>query len=162
VVDLFVLLVSPGGGDDLQGIKRGVMELADLILVTKADGDLAKAAGRAASDYHAALHLMRPKFRGIVATVMKVSAIEGTGIAQAWSAMTAYHAALAETGQLKTLRQDQARAWFRTEVQAVLADEIARDPDVAHRASGLEAEVVAGKALPHAAARALIRAFRHA
>ena len=79
MVDLFVLLVSPGGGDDLQGIKRGVMELADLLLVTKADGDLQHAANRAVADYRMALHLMRPKFPGIAPGVHAVSAVEGTG-----------------------------------------------------------------------------------
>ncbi|MGD0865340.1 MAG: methylmalonyl Co-A mutase-associated GTPase MeaB [Rhizomicrobium sp.] len=162
MVDLFVLLVSPGGGDDLQGIKRGVMELADLVLVTKADGDLAKAAGRAASDYHAALHLMRPKYTGIAPEVMKVSAIQGTGIKPAWVAMQRFREALAKSGQLKRLRQDQARRWFQAEVQAVLADEIAHDPAVAARAASIEADVVAGRTLPHAAARSLIRAFRRA
>jgi LAO/AO transport system kinase len=160
MVDLFVLLVSPGGGDDLQGIKRGVMELADLILVTKADGDLAKAAGRAASDYHAALHLMRPKFPGIAPQVMKVSALEGAGIPEAWSAMQDFHRQLGAAGYLLRLRQDQSRRWFWSEVQAVLADEIAADPEAAREAARIEASVVAGKALPHAAARALIRRFR--
>jgi LAO/AO transport system kinase len=162
MVDLFVLLVSPGGGDDLQGIKRGVMELADLVLVTKADGDLAKAAGRAASDYHAALHLIRPKYTGLAPEVMKVSATEGVGIDAAWSAMQRFHESLANSGQLKRLRQDQARRWFQTEVQAVLAEEISRDPAVAARAASIEAEVVAGRTLPHAAARLLIKSFRHA
>jgi LAO/AO transport system kinase len=159
---LLVLLVSPGGGDDLQGIKRGVMELADLVLVTKADGDLAKAAGRAASDYHAALHLIRPKYTGLAPEVMKVSATEGVGIDAAWSAMQRFHESLANSGQLKRLRQDQARRWFQTEVQAVLAEEISRDPAVAARAASIEAEVVAGRTLPHAAARLLIKSFRHA
>ncbi len=80
MVDLFVLLVPPGGGDDLQGIKRGVMELADLVLVTKADGDLTAAANRAAADYHAALHLMRPKYKGVsLSMCWKVYALEGEG-----------------------------------------------------------------------------------
>lgn len=162
MVDLFVLLLSPGGGDDLQGIKRGVMELADLVIVTKADGDLATAASRAAADYHAALHLMRPKYQGLYPGVLKVSAIAGTGIAQAWSAMQAFHRSLGETGQLRTLRQDQSRRWFWSEVQAVLSEAIASDPRAAARAAGLEAAVVAGRALPHAAARDLIRDFRSA
>ena len=85
MVDLFVLLLSPGGGDDLQGIKRGVMELADLVVVTKADGDLKAAASRAASDYHAALHLMRPKYPSLPPGVLQVSAVENAGIEQAWA-----------------------------------------------------------------------------
>jgi LAO/AO transport system kinase len=162
MVDLFVLLVSPGGGDDLQGIKRGVMELADLILVTKADGDLVAAANRAASDYQAALHLMRPKYLGLYPGVMKISALKGEGVGEAWQAMAAFREAMAAGGHLKRLRDQQIRRWFWNEVQAFLSEEIAADPAVATAAAGLEASVVAGKALPHAAARALIRDFRGA
>jgi len=162
MVDMFVLLVGPGGGDDLQGIKRGVMELADLILVTKADGDLAAAAGRAASDYQAALHLMRPKYPGLFPQVMKISALKGEGVAEAWGAMEAFRGALAAGGHLKSLRERQARRWFWNEVEAVLSDEIAADPATAAAAASLEASVVAGRALPHAAARTLIRNFRRA
>jgi LAO/AO transport system kinase len=160
MVDLFVLLVSPGGGDDLQGIKRGVMELADLLIVTKADGDLLKAANRAASDYHGAMHLMRPKYRSLYPQVLKVSAVEGSGIAEAWTAMTEFHTKLSRAGQLAELRREQARRWFWSEVQAVLMDEIAADPETAEAAARVEASVVAGKALPHAAARRLIRDFK--
>ena len=162
MVDLFVLLVSPGGGDDLQGIKRGVMELADLVLVTKADGDLVAAANRAASDYQAALHLMRPKYAGLFPQVMKISALKGVGVAEAWRAMEAFRQALAAGGHLTSLRERQVRRWFWNEVEAVLSDEIAADPATAAAAASLEASVVEGKALPHAAARALIRDFRRA
>jgi LAO/AO transport system kinase len=160
MVDLFVLLISPGGGDELQGIKRGVMELADIVLITKSDGELKPAAARAASEYAHALHLMRPKYLGLPPKVLQVSSIEGRGIAEAWKAMREFHAALAKSRQLKTLRQDQLRRWFWSEVQAVLAEEIAADPDVAVWASKIESAVVAGKALPDAAARGLIRHFR--
>ncbi len=158
MVDVFVLLVSPGGGDDLQGIKRGVMELADLVLVTKNDGDLAPAANRAAADHHAALHLMRPKYPGLSAQVLKVSALAGTGIAEAWEAIARFQQSLKKTGSLARLRDGQARRWFWSEVQAILSEEIAADGAAARA----EASVAAGKALPHAAARALIKAFRHA
>lgn len=162
MVDQFVLLVGPGGGDELQGIKRGVMELADLVLVTKADGDLAAAANRAAADYQAALHLMRPKYFGLAPRVLKVSAPTGRGIAESWSAIAAFHEALVQGGHLRRLRQAQARRWFWNEVQAVLADAIAADPATAETAAGLERSVIEGRALPHAAARTLIRSFRHA
>ncbi len=162
MVDLFVLLVSPGGGDDLQGIKRGVMELADLLLVTKADGDLATAANRAASDYRAALHLMRPKYQGLLPQVLKISAVAGQGIGEAWVAMTTFHSALVAEGHLSALREEQSRRWFWSEVQAVLSEEIAADPETAAAAASFESSVVARKALPHAAARALIEHFRRA
>jgi len=157
-VDIFVLLLSPGGGDDLQGIKRGVMELADLVLVTKADGDLKAAASRAASDYHAALHLMRPKYPNLSPGVLQVSAIEGVGIAKTWSTMRDLHDTLTKRGHLKHLREDQARRWFWNELQAVLAEEILNTEKLGKEARKLEAAVIAGKTLPYTAARAL---FRH-
>lgn len=156
MVDLFVLLVSPGGGDDLQGIKRGVMELADLVLVTKADGDLKEAAHRAASDYSAALHLMRPKYPGVPAAVLEVSAREGLGIAASWTAIAKLHERLAAGGWLEILRREQARRWFWSEVQAMVEDAIAGNPSAAEAAQRIEADVVGGTALPHAAARRLI------
>lgn len=158
MVDLFVLLVSPGGGDELQGIKRGVMELADLVVVTKADGDLEKAAGRAASHYRAALHLMRAKHPGLSAQVKRVSAAEGRGIVEVWGDLGNLHDQLTALGYLCKLREDQARGWFWSEVRAVLDEAIASDPHAAREARRIEADVVAGRALPHSAARGLIAA----
>ncbi len=157
MVDLFVLLVSPGGGDDLQGIKRGVMELADLLLVTKADGDLIPAANRAAADYQGALHLIRPKYSGIFAEVMQVSALTGTGIAKSWETMQRLHGALEGSGQLKSLRAGQSRRWFWNEVQAVLSEEIMANEELGKAARKLENAVIAGKTLPYTAARSLFR-----
>ena len=158
MVDLFVLLVSPAAGDDLQGIKRGVMELADLVLITKSDGDLVGAANRAAADYLGALHLMRPKHPGVLPQVIKTSAVAGTGIAETWQAMSATHAALAKGGHLKKMRAEQARRWFWTEVQAVLTEDLLATDSRAKIAKKLESDVVAGNTLPYSAARAL---FRH-
>jgi LAO/AO transport system kinase len=162
MVDLFVLLVGPGAGDDLQGIKRGVMELADLVLVTKADGDLAPAARRAAADYRMALHLMRPRYAGLEPEVRLVSALTGAGVSEAWDEIVTIHATLVQRGLLKQLREEQGRRWFRNELQAVLGEEIAADPAIAEMAAGLEIAVVTGRALPHAAARSLLRRFRGA
>lgn len=158
MVDLFVLLLAPGGGDELQGIKRGVMELADIVLITKADGELQPAAARAAGDYAHALHLMRPKYPGLPPKVMQVSALQGTGVAESWAAMKDFHAALNRSGALQKLRQEQLRRWFWHEIQAILSEEIADDP-VADGDS-LEAAVLAGRALPNAAARTLVSRFR--
>jgi len=160
MVDLFVLLISPGTGDELQGIKRGVMELADIVLVTKSDGELKPAAARAASEYAHALHLMRPKYLEPLPKVLQVSSVEGIGIVEAWTAIGAFHSVLSSSGQLKELRENQLRRWFRSEVEAVLAEEIAVDPGVAAEAAKIEAAVIAGRALPDRAARDLIRHFR--
>jgi LAO/AO transport system kinase len=162
MTDLFVLLQSPGGGDDLQGIKRGVMELADLVVVTKADGDLVPAARRAAADFHAALHLMRPKHDRLEPKVLTVSALKGEGIGEAWAAMQAIHAALAGDGRLVRLRQEQSRRWFWGEVEAAIRDAVLGDPQTADEAGRLESAVASGTTLPHAAARALVTRLRPA
>lgn len=160
MVDLFVLLIGPGSGDDLQGIKRGAMEFADLVVITKADGDLAQAATRALGDYRAALSLMRPKYPDMPTRIVKVSAIERTGIAESWASLEELARQMRATGQLARLRVEQARSWFWSEVRAVLTEAIAADRSIAAEARKLEKKVVAGEALPHVSARALIGIFR--
>ena len=86
MTDMFLLLLSPGGGDDLQGIKRGIMELADLVLVNKADGDQANLANQTLSDYRAALHFMQARTPGWTPQVNSCSALECQGVEQAWAA----------------------------------------------------------------------------
>lgn len=160
MVDLFVLLVGPGAGDELQGIKRGVMELADLVLVTKSDGDLKPAAARAAADYAHGLHLMRPKYPGLPPHVLQVSAVEDRNVSEAWTEMQEFRERLSVSGALTELRAVQLRRWFRNEIQAILAEEISGDPRIAREARKVEAQVVTGKALPGAAARRLLQHFR--
>lgn len=159
LVDTFVLLLSPGGGDDLQGIKRGIMELADIVVVNKADGALAGAAGHAAADYRAALALMRPKFSGWQAEVLLASALNNTGIAEAWDAVTRHHAALGATG-LAALRARQARRRMWTEVEESLVEALRQDARVRGLLIELERAVEAGRTTPSAAARQLVAAFR--
>ncbi|MGC8535220.1 MAG: methylmalonyl Co-A mutase-associated GTPase MeaB [Rhizomicrobium sp.] len=161
MVDVFVLLANPGGGDELQGIKRGAMELADLVLVTKADGDLAAAARRAVADYRMALHLLRPKYPSIAPDVLAVSSHEGVAIAEAWTAIEALHSRLSQEGHLQQLRQEQARGWFWSEVRSALTEKILHDPRSAEAARRIEEDVLASRVLPHAAARNLVEAFLH-
>ena len=85
MVDCFCLIAAPGGGDELQGIKRGIMELADVVVVNKADGDLLPAARRAIADYRQAVHLLRPKHAGWEVPVLATSALEGAGVDEVWS-----------------------------------------------------------------------------
>lgn len=159
LVDLFVLLASPGGGDELQGIKRGIMELADLVVVTKADGDLATAANHAASDLRRAIHLLRPKHDGLTTETLLVSSPNGTGIAEVWAHLVAAHHHLLSSGQLDGLRADQARAWLWDEVKAGLTERFRANQGVAGALPGLEAAVLRGEAAPTAAAQQLLDAF---
>ncbi len=159
LVDLFVLLASPSGGDELQGIKRGIMELADLVVVTKADGRLADAANHAAADLRRAVHLLRPKHVGLATEVLLVSSPEGRGITEVWDHVTAAHATIRASGQLDRLRADQARAWLWDELRAGLTDRFRRDPRVASRLRQLEDAVHAGSVAPTAAAQELLDRF---
>jgi LAO/AO transport system kinase len=158
MVDLFCLLVAPGGGDDLQGIKRGIMELADLLVVNKCDGDLAAAAQRAQGDYANALHLLRPRWQNWSAQVLASSALVGTGIAEVWEAVEAFRVAVGD--ELPTARSRQAVAWMWSEVKDTLLDRLRHDPAVAARLAPLEADVAAGAVTPNAAARELLELFR--
>lgn len=159
LVDLFVLLASPGGGDDLQGIKRGIMELADLVVVTKADGDLEAAARHAAADLRRALHLMRPKHDGLETATFLVSSPTGRGIGEVWVHLTDAHHHLATTGQLDRLRSRQALAWMWEEVRAGLTQRFREAPQVQALLADLEADVEAGRTAPTAAAQQLLDRF---
>ena len=160
MVDSFVLLASPGGGDELQGIKRGVMELADLVVVTKADGRLLDAARHAAADYASALALIRPKAPFWMPEVLLVSAREGEGLAEVWQALVRHRAGLEADGGLARRRAEQARRWMWSEVEHALGDAFARHPGVARLLPGLEADVAAGRVAASEAARRLLAAFR--
>ena len=159
LVDTFVLLLSPAGGDDLQGIKRGIMELADIVVVNKADGALASAARHAAADYRAALALMRPKHADWQAKVLLASALDGTGIAEVWDAVRGHGDALGANGRAE-LRARQARRRMWTEVEETLVEALRRDADVRGLLGDLERAVGAGMTTPSAAARRLVDAFR--
>ena len=159
MVDLFVLLVSPGGGDELQGIKRGIMELADLVVVNKADGDLAAAAGRTAGDYANALHLMRPKWPDWTAKALQCSALTRAGIAEVWAAVAEFRATVDADGSLEQARSAQAIAWMWSEVRDDLVDAFRDHPKVHTLLPKLEADVASGRISPTAAARRLLEAF---
>ncbi|MFZ5930264.1 MAG: methylmalonyl Co-A mutase-associated GTPase MeaB [Pseudomonadota bacterium] len=145
MVDMFVLLLSPGGGDELQGIKRGIMELADMVIVNKADGEFLQAAGRAAAEHQAALHLMRPKTMNWMVPVLQTSALTGAGIDNVWDSITAYRAALGNSGELAARRAVQARAWMWSEVHDGLLDMLHDDPAIGKLSARLENQVLEGK-----------------
>jgi LAO/AO transport system kinase len=149
ICDLFLLLVAPGGGDELQGIKRGIMELADVVAVNKADGELASAARHTAADYRHALHLVRPKWPGHHTAVLTCSARTGDGLGEVWDALSRLHDSLAAAGTLDDLRRRQA-------VVAMWAD--LDDPELARRAAELERLVAEGGRSPAGAVSELLAA----
>ena len=160
MVDLFVLLIAPGAGDELQGIKRGIIELADIVVVNKYDGDLAPAARSTAADYGSALRLVRSKTSAWTPHVVLVSATEGTGIDELWDTVEEFRAALAATGDLERRRAEQAREWMWSEVTETLMESLRRDERVSALVDRLEAEVTAGEVPPAAAANQILDAYR--
>lgn len=161
MTDMFVLLLVPAGGDELQGIKRGIVELADLVLVNKADGDLLAAAGRAASDYAHAFRLIRPRLRGWTVRVQRCSALQATGIQAAWRSVQDFVEATRASGAWQDNRARQARDWLWREASAALLDALRDDAEVRALIPALEQAVMAGELLPGVAADRLVSAFRN-
>ncbi len=156
--DIFVLLLAPAGGDELQGVKRGIMEIADLILVNKADGDLKSTATRTCADYAGALRLMRKRVHDPEGfpKAMPVSAATGDGLAQAWEEMQALAAWRRDHGHWAIRRAEQARHWFEAEVRAGLLAQMTASPELRAKMAELGTDVAAGRASPDAAAAAIL------
>jgi LAO/AO transport system kinase len=158
MVDCFLLLAAPGGGDELQGIKRGIMELADVIVVNKADGDLLPAARRAVADYRHAVHLLRPKHAGWSVPVVAASALHGAGIDEAWDQVERFEAHLRADSALDRLRASQSVAWMWNEISDRLAESFRGDEAVAARLADVESRVRSGRLSPTSAAHELLGA----
>lgn len=160
MVDFFAVLLQPGAGDELQGMKRGVLELADALVVNKADGEQQGAARRARTMYGHALSMTRPTSAAWRPPVLLASALTGAGIAEFWEQVGTQRAALAESGELTVRRADQARAWMWSRLEEGLRASFRAHPGVARELKRLEAEVGAQKISPGAAARALLETYR--
>ena len=159
MVDFFLVMMLPGAGDELQGIKKGVLELADALVVNKADGGNEIAAQRAVRDYRAALAMTAPDNPNWVPPVLAVSAIEGTGLDQVWEQIQAYYQALTDSGDLASLRADQQVRWMWAMVEDRLRDRLRSSSEVADLATQLEQQVVAAQTAPAAAADQILEAF---
>ena len=158
MVDLLVLLLPPGGGDELQGIKKGIVELADIVVVNKADGDLAAAASRAAAEYRAAIHMLRPARAGWTPPVLQVSALHERGLDAVWAEIGRMRDTLGEA-RLRAHRARQAVAWMWREIEGGLRAELLADRRTSPILPGLEAGVAEGRLSPVAAARQVLGAF---
>ncbi len=157
MVDLFMLLLLPAGGDELQGIKKGIVELADLVVVNKADGDLAATARHTVADYRHALALLRHGDWRV--PVLSCSAFRKTGIDTVWDTIGEHKALTEANGARATRRAEQARAWLWSEIRETLIDRFRSHPAVRADLARLEAEVTAGTTIPAAAAHILLGRF---
>ena len=160
MTDLFLLLLSPGGGDDLQGIKRGIMELADLVLVNKSDGPQALLSQQTVADYRAALTFMRARSASITPQVQACSALDGTGIEAAWLTLLDFCEKLTASGERAQLRARQSKAWMWGETAEILLEELKKNPAVQAAVSNLEDQVGADEIPATAAAQRLVDLYR--
>ncbi|MFG5383068.1 methylmalonyl Co-A mutase-associated GTPase MeaB [Yoonia sp. R2-816] len=164
MADLFVLLLAPAGGDELQGVKRGIMEMADLILVNKADGALKEQATRTCADYAGALRLLRKREHDPdgFPKALTVSALEDTGLEAAWAEMQALADWRKDQGIWAATRKAQASYWFAEDVRQGLLRWLQDDIDTKARMQAAEAQVRDGTLSPAAAAAAVLAPLREA
>lgn len=156
MVDFFLLLVLAGAGDELQGIKRGIVELADLVAVTKADGDNAGPARRALAEYSAALGYLRPRSASWRPRAVMVSALSGEGVADLWALVEEHHRALAATGELEARRREQRSEWLGSAIEERLLAAFRDHPAVRARLAEAERAVAAGERTAGEAAADLV------
>jgi len=160
MVDFFMLLQLANAGDELQGIKKGVMEIADAIVINKAEGDNRPRAELARQQYANALHMLRPKSANWPVPTLLCSALHGDGIAAAWEQVLAYREVMTASGEFEKKRRLQNTDWMWTLLINDLKDLFLRDPKVAAMLGAVQTAVAQGTTTPSAAARRLLDVFK--
>ncbi|MEN3288835.1 MAG: GTPase [Bradyrhizobium sp.] len=155
MTDFFLALMLPGGGDELQGIKKGLVELADMIAINKADGDNLKRANITAADYRGALHLLAPRSEHWHPPVVTYSAIVGTGIAELWQQVVDHRKAMTASGEFAQRRRYQQVKWMWSMLEQRIMARLRTDASIRSKVKKLEAEVADGRITPSLAAEQL-------
>lgn len=159
MVDFFLLLLLPGAGDELQGIKRGIVEMADLIAINKADGDRISSAKKAKRAYQNALHLFPPKSSGWIPKVTTTSALENQGILKIWQKMEAFHNFTRQNGYFESHRQNQTKYWLYESIHNHLKEQFYTHPKVQQQLAHIEKDVLQKKTSSFKGAEALLHLF---
>jgi LAO/AO transport system kinase len=159
MTDFFLVLMLPGAGDELQGLKKGVIELADMIAVNKADGDNIKRATAAAAEYRAALHILTPRSPAWSPPVITYSALTGAGIDTLWGPVLAHRECQTKSGELAERRREQQVRWMWTMIEERLTAKVKSDPAAKTRLPALEAAVAEGRISPAVAAEEIAQAL---
>ncbi|XP_042557770.1 methylmalonic aciduria type A protein, mitochondrial isoform X2 [Dipodomys spectabilis] len=160
MVDMFVLLLPPAGGDELQGIKRGIVEMADLVAVTKSDGDFVVPARRIQAEYVSALKLLRKRSEVWSPQVVRISAKTGEGIAEMWDKMRDFHNVMLASGELTAKRRRQQKVWMWNLIQDNVLEHFRAHPTVREQIPLLESKVLSGALPPGLAADLLLKTFQ--
>jgi LAO/AO transport system kinase len=148
MTDFFLVLMLPGAGDELQGLKKGVVELADMIAVNKADGDNIARATAAAAEYRAALHILAPRSPVWAPSVVTYSALTGAGVEELWQQVIEHRRRLAGSGEFAARRRAQQVKWMWTMLEERLFARLRGDPALKARLPKIESAVAAGKLSP--------------
>ncbi|XP_030047534.1 methylmalonic aciduria type A protein, mitochondrial [Microcaecilia unicolor] len=159
MVDMFVLLLPPAGGDELQGIKRGIIEMADLVAVTKADGDLLVPARRLQAEYISAMKLLRKRSKIWKPEVLRIAARYGEGIVEMWDKMTTFRDLMLSSGELQRRRSRQQSVWMWNLIQENVLEHFRNHPAVCDQIPLIEGKVLNGLLSPGLAADLLLKAF---
>ena len=159
MTDFFLVLMLPGAGDELQGIKRGILEMADLIAVNKAEGENRSKAKRAVRDYRTALRFLTPRSTHWQPRVTACSALAEEGLAEIWQTIRDHHTALSEAGQLATRRRAQLRGWMWSQIEEALKTRLRENDAVRAIIDKTEVDLLTGKIAPAGGAQQILAAF---
>ncbi len=160
MVDFFLLVLIAGGGDELQGIKRGIMELTDAILINKADGDNEKKAYISKADYNNALHYLQPATKGWTPQAYTGSALTGKGIPELWEVIKKFEKLVKDSGVFEQRRKDQTIEWVFRMVEDTLKDDFYNNDKVQKAIISINKEIISDKITPTLAAEKLLRIYR--
>jgi LAO/AO transport system kinase len=160
MTDFFLALMLPGAGDELQGIKKGLVELADMIAINKADGDNLKRAQHAAADYRSALHILTPRSQHWQPPVETYSALTGDGIAKLWQKILDHRTAMNASGDFAARRREQQVKWMWSMLEQRMLARLRADSSVRAKVKKLEAEVADGRVTPAVAAEQIVEMLK--
>jgi LAO/AO transport system kinase len=160
MTDFFLALMLPGAGDELQGIKKGLVELADMIAVNKADGDNIKRANLAAAEYRGALHILTPRSEHWHPPVLAYSALMGTGIDELWRKILDHRTAMNASGEFAARRRQQQVKWMWSMLEQRMTARLRADPAIRAKVRKTEAEVAEGRITPAVAAAQIAELLR--
>lgn len=152
MTDFFLALMLPGAGDELQGIKKGLVELADMIAINKADGDNLKRANLAAADYRSALHILAPRSEHWHPPVETYSALTGAGLDRLWQKILDHRTAMNASGEFASRRREQQVKWMWSMLEGRMMARLRSDAAIRAKVKKMEAEVAAGRISPAVAA----------
>ncbi|MFO1109212.1 MAG: methylmalonyl Co-A mutase-associated GTPase MeaB [Bradyrhizobium sp.] len=160
MTDFFLALMLPGAGDELQGIKKGLVELADMIAINKADGDNVKRASAAAAEYRSALHILTPRSEHWHPPVVTYSALSGTGIAELWQKVLDHRTAMSASGEFAARRREQQVKWMWSMLESRMMARLRADAAIRAKVKKTESEVADGRMTPAVAAEQIAEWLR--